>query len=128
MERSGGFVPLYFASRVVLQDPSLFPEIAISSSRVVDGAEGGHPPPSYCGRTTVKGFNAAQGIPKNEDVALQAGSVVWWDAGHAEDPVAAAAALETYGVGLRRVEGFGEVEVCTDLHRSARVASKVRPG
>ena len=80
---------------------------------------------------TVEGWHTASGLPKVADWAIEAGSV--FEVTGLTD--AARERLEE-GVGLRRQEGFGRVEVCTagaagpltvDPAPSAAAASKAAP-
>ncbi len=57
---------------------------------------------------TVEGWHTASGLPKVADWAIEAGSVF-----EVSGLSAASAERLRFGIGLRRQEGFGRVEVCT---------------
>ncbi len=67
---------------------------------------------------TVAGWNAAQGLPKPDTVALERGSVLLFrcDAAQKQDVLARLAEIETESVGERRSEGFGRVAACYPIH------------
>ncbi len=68
--------------------------------------------------TVVRGWQAAWGLPKPNDAALDRGSVFLYQY-IGNDPEALNLALDRLlktGVGLRRQEGFGDIRVCEPLH------------
>ncbi|MCA9742056.1 hypothetical protein KC734_10980 [candidate division KSB1 bacterium] len=69
-------------------------------------------------RVTVSGWNAAQGLPKSDTVALARGSVLGFKVDSAEEKQAMAylQQLESDGLGERRAEGFGRISVCNPFH------------
>lgn len=72
----------------------------------------------------VRGWNAAHGLPRQDDWAIARGAVyVYRFEGILEQReafIARLAALSDDGVGLRRNEGFGVVEVSNEFHRQFR--------
>jgi CRISPR-associated protein Csx10 len=70
------------------------------------------------GKRLVQTWNAASGYPKPENVAITMGSVFLFKVA-AESPenlVAPLTALQEYGIGMRRREGFGRVTICDPFH------------
>lgn len=69
---------------------------------------------------TVRGWNAAHGLPRGDDLALVPGSVVAYrvrgEAAAIEDLLARLHAASKTGIGLRRNEGFGRVIVNDPVH------------
>lgn len=77
---------------------------------------------SYTSRALVSGWNAAQGLPKPDVLALRRGSVIGVAAHisskNEEDELKTALKkLEIKGVGERRAEGFGQIVVCHPFHQ-----------
>lgn len=71
--------------------------------------------------STVRGWHAAHGLPRGDDQALARGSVFAYrlEPGSAADVTALYDRLvevQRQGVGLRRNEGFGMVEICDAFH------------
>lgn len=65
---------------------------------------------AYVRSRVVDGFNSHLGLPRWRDVALVAGSVVWFTLREPPDDWAERMEkLERYGIGLRRNEGFGRI-------------------
>jgi len=93
----GDWLALVAASRAVLIDDFLRPIDALDAGLRTQVMS--------CRFGTVAGWNAAQKLPKQDDVCVVAGSV--W-AGAVRDPVALRGALSER-VGLRRTEGFGQL-------------------
>lgn len=69
-------------------------------------------------RAVIRGWQAAWGLPKTDDPALERGSVFLYrfNGEDVEGLNAALTRLMTTGVGLRRQEGLGEVRVCEPVH------------
>jgi CRISPR-associated Csx10 family RAMP protein len=69
----------------------------------------------------LRGWNAAHGLPRQDEWAVMRGSVyAYWFQGTADQLAALKQELWQFseaGVGLRRNEGFGAVEVSDDFHR-----------
>lgn len=69
----------------------------------------------------VRGWNAAHGLPRQDEWAVSRGSVyAYWFRGDASQRAALKARLKRLqddGVGARRNEGFGDVRVSDDFHR-----------
>jgi len=74
---------------------------------------------AFLNRTIVSGWNAAQGLPKPDTVALARGSVLLLSAPkqveqtHLKEKLMQ---LEHEGFGERRAEGFGAIAVCHPFH------------
>lgn len=69
-------------------------------------------------RTVIRGWQAAWGLPKADDPALERGSVFLYRS-NGEDVAGlnrALTRLNIAGVGLRRQEGLGDVRVCEPVH------------
>ena len=68
--------------------------------------------------TTVRGWNAQQGLPKETEPALGRGSVLFFRITTADEAAVRQqlAAIEAEGLGRRRSEGFGRVRVCDPFH------------
>jgi CRISPR-associated Csx10 family RAMP protein len=68
--------------------------------------------------TTVRGWQAAWGLPKPDDMALAAGSVFLFR--YQGQDVSGLNVYLTqvarYGIGLRRQEGLGAVSICDSVH------------
>ncbi len=89
------------------------PEASLSS---VDLA--GKPLASFCSTRIVEGWNAAHGMPRETDIAIEAGSVFSYRIAKNDYPdlIAALQRLERKGLGLRRDEGFGQVVFNHPIH------------
>lgn len=72
----------------------------------------------FVGKTTLAGWNAAQGLPKPDTVAIARGSVFGFRcAGEKrEEAMQYLLDLECSGLGERRAEGFGQFKVCEPFH------------
>lgn len=72
----------------------------------------------FLSKAIVAGWNAAQGLPKPDTVALARGSVFGFRAPreNSEEIKMKLRALEMSGVGERRAEGFGQITVCHPFH------------
>lgn len=78
----------------------------------------------------ISGWHAAAGLPKSEVTAIDAGSCFLFaaqadglDLDREYDRLAEALTIcETWGVGERRSEGFGEVRMCDPIHWDLAVA------
>lgn len=71
---------------------------------------------AYSGYSYRGGWNSAQGLPKDVDVVTTLGSVfVFWTT-QPEKWEAPLLDLETWGIGERTAEGFGQVRVCDQFH------------
>lgn len=79
----------------------------------------------------LRGWNAAHGLPRQDEWAIARGSVYVYcfqGAGkECEVLIQQLAALSQYGVGLRRNEGFGRVVVSDDFHRRFCQQQEVQP-
>jgi CRISPR-associated protein Csx10 len=75
-------------------------------------------PVCFLSAVTVAGWNAVQGLPKPDTVALARGSVLLFrcDAALEQGVLARLAEIEAEGFGERRSEGFGRVAVCYPIH------------
>ena len=71
-----------------------------------------------CSNAPVSGWNAALGLPKEDDRAIAAGSVFFFEyLGDNPDSLSQRLkCLESAGLGERRSEGFGRVIVCDPFH------------
>lgn len=72
----------------------------------------------FLSKAIVAGWNAAQGLPKPDTVALARGCVFGFRAPreNSEEIKMKLSALEMSGVGERRAEGFGQITVCHSFH------------
>lgn len=75
-------------------------------------------PVRFLNTVTVPGWNAAQGLPKPDTVALARGSVLFFqcDASLEEAVCARLSEIEAEGFGDRCNEGFGRVVACYPIH------------
>jgi len=66
----------------------------------------------------VRGWNAQQGLPKEDEPALGRGSVFFFQVETADETAVRQrlAEIEVEGLGRRRAEGFGRVCVCDPFH------------
>jgi len=66
----------------------------------------------------VRGWNAQQGLPKEDEPALGRGSVFFFSVETADETAVRQrlAEIEAEGLGRRRAEGFGRVSVCDPFH------------
>ncbi|HPQ40871.1 MAG TPA: RAMP superfamily CRISPR-associated protein [bacterium] len=80
--------------------------------------EGVHCESRFLKGTTVRGWQSAWGLPKNEDRALMPGSVFLYryTGSDRETLYRYLENVSINGVGLRRAEGFGRVNICNLLH------------
>jgi len=107
-------ITLLAVSRTILVDGFLRP-----TNHLDAGLETTHLPKEF---EVVSGWNAAQGLPKDDDVAIAAGSV--WH-GVVRNPSRLSTVLQT-SVGLRRTEGFGVLAPFTPS-QVTRIAKAVVP-
>lgn len=73
----------------------------------------------YTTPVTRGGWQAAWGLPKDTDLAVQAGAVYLYQVDTPDGWTARLQHLEEQGVGARRAEGFGQVRVCDPFHKEA---------
>lgn len=101
------FVALVMRSPAILRDPWLRP----SRKPVIDGYTVA-PEGVWTAWTTIYGWNSAAKIPKTPDVALSSGSTVLLmrDGESATGSLSLEQAARE-GIGLRRPEGFGEIDL-----------------
>ncbi len=66
----------------------------------------------------VRGWNALQGLPKEDEFAIGRGSVFLFrvEPGYEEETQKRLAVIEKEGLGRRRGEGFGRIRVCDPFH------------
>ena len=65
----------------------------------------------------ILGWNAAWGLPKEKEVAIEKGSVFFFKCdAEQKNTLDTLKQMEKEGVGLRREEGFGRVYVCDPFH------------
>ncbi len=70
------------------------------------------------GAKVVRGWNAAWGLPKQDEQAVAMGSVYLfcYEGNDLEELERFLVDLKVKGIGLRREEGFGRISVCEPLH------------
>jgi len=68
--------------------------------------------------TVVRGWNAQQGLPKEDELALGRGSALFFQVETADETAVRQrlAVIEAGGLGRRRAEGLGRVRVCDPFH------------
>lgn len=68
--------------------------------------------------SVIRGWNAQQGLPKEDEPAIGRGSVLLFrvDPAHEMAVQGRLAAIEAEGLGQRKSEGFGRVRVCDPFH------------
>jgi CRISPR-associated protein Csx10 len=65
----------------------------------------------------VQGWNAMTRLPKEDALAIEKGSVFVFRVDNHDDNISDRLfELEIYGIGKRRVEGFGKLTVCDTFH------------
>jgi len=66
----------------------------------------------------VRGWQSAWGLPKPDDIAIQMGSVFLYryTGNEPEKLTAFLKELSQTGIGLRKEEGFGKIQVCDPFH------------
>jgi CRISPR-associated Csx10 family RAMP protein len=65
----------------------------------------------------ILGGNAAWGLPKDKEQAIEKGSVFFFKCNaEQENLLESLKQIEKEGVGLRREEGFGRVYICDPFH------------
>ncbi|MDB4872558.1 MAG: hypothetical protein JWL97_3562 [Gemmatimonadales bacterium] len=108
--REDGALVLRFASPVLIVDdagrPSLDPVPELLAALGVEGTTEG----TWVRPSPVGGWHAASGLPKPIEISIAMGSVVVVRPAEAPAPDRMVA-LARDGIGLRRVEGFGSVEI-----------------
>lgn len=120
------YFSLTLLSHLALRDDLLRPvlgTIGPQHFRLPDGVEWAHykdsgQPVCFLSAVTVAGWNAAQGLPKPDTVALARGSVLLFQCDPAQEQAVLArlAEIEAEGVGERRSEGLGRVAACYPIH------------
>ncbi len=113
---AGTFFTITLRSDAILVDRFLRPTSEIDAL----SGEGGdvEPVAKITVSETVRGWQAAWGLPKPDDVAVGMGSVFLYryTGGQPDTLAEQLRALEENGIGLRREEGFGRIAVCEPLH------------
>ncbi len=120
----------YFAvtlqSDAVLSADGWQPDVRLSEAMVWRACGESSQPPAglrliRCYATPVirGGFQSAWGLPKPTDLAVQAGSVYLYQIDRLDGWAPRLEHLEAQGVGSRRAEGFGRVQVCDPFHYEA---------
>ncbi len=73
----------------------------------------------YAGTTRVRGWNRAVGLPREDEIAISAGSSFLYTLGETsiDDILDGLVTLTCQGLGERRAEGFGRVIICDAFHR-----------
>ncbi len=102
------------------------PDVRLSEAMVWRACgESGQPPADlrlircYTTPVTRGGFQSAWGLPKQTDLAVQAGGVHLYQVDALDGWAQRLERLEAQGVGSRRAEGFGRVRVCDPFHYEA---------
>lgn len=120
----------YFAvtlqSDAVLDADGWLPDVRLSETILWRACgETGQPPAGlrlmrcYATPCTQGGYQAAWGLPKPVDLAVQAGAVYLYQVDTLDGWAARLEHLENEGVGARRSEGFGHVRICDPFHYEA---------
>ncbi|HRJ40283.1 MAG: CRISPR-associated RAMP protein Csx10 [Caldilineaceae bacterium] len=123
-------LPQYFAvtlqSDAILSADGWQPDMRLNEAMLWRACgETGQPPADlrlvrcYTISLTRGGFQAAWGLPKVTELAVQAGAVFLYQMEKAADWTTRLERLEEQGVGSRRAEGFGRVLVCDPFHYEA---------
>jgi len=130
-QRAGGnpntrYFSLTLLSHLVLRDGLLRPvldNIAPQHFGLPSGVEWVRYPDSgfpvrFLDKAIVPGWNAAQGLPKPDAVALARRSVMLFqcDASFEQAVIDRLMVIEAEGIGERREEGFGRIAVCYPIH------------
>ena len=79
-------------------------------------------PVCFLNQIALHGWNAAQGLPKPDTIALARGSVLLFQCDKNLQPevFSRLAQIESKGIGERRSEGFGRIAVCYPVHYQFR--------
>lgn len=112
--QSGTYFSLNFESHALLVDAFLRPSDTIEEWMLGLNVKRQY---TVLQSTTVSGWNIAWGLPKTDEWAIQAGSVMLFHTPSV--PQAVQEALEPLrleGVGMRRNEGFGRINYCLPWH------------
>jgi len=110
---TGIYVALMLASHAILVDRFLRPTADLDL-----GIDQFAPVMKVAGGVTIRGWNSAHGLPKSDDTGVRMGSVYLFRyEGNDPDSLALQLAeLRHSGIGLRREEGFGAIEINDHLH------------
>lgn len=75
-------------------------------------------PVNFFNAVTIAGWNAAQGLPKPDTVALSRGSVLFLQCNQEQEQALLnrLTQIEAEGLGERKEEGFGRIAVCYPIH------------
>ena len=120
------YFSLTFLSHIALRDSLLRPILGKitphhfglpGSARFVYRRDSNEPV-RFLNQIALQGWNAAQGLPKPDTVALARGAVLLFqcDNGKKSEVFSRLAQIETDGIGERRSEGFGRIAVCYPIH------------
>ncbi len=125
-DRDSAYFSLTLLSHLALRDNALRPVLgAIKPNNLglPNGVEmacyaSTREPVVFLDKVVVQGWNAAQGLPKSDTVALSRGSVLLFRCDPAlQKPVLSRLAqIEDEGFGERRDEGFGRIAACYPVH------------
>ena len=120
------YFSLTFLSHVALRDSLLRPvlgKITPHHFGLPDGVRfvnrcDSNEPVRFLNQIALHGWNAAQGLPKPDTVALARGSVLLFqcDRDQKSEVFSRLAQIESEGIGERRGEGFGRIAVCYPIH------------
>ena len=120
------YFSLTFLSHVALRDSLLRPVLGKIAPRhfgLPDGVRFVHrrdsnEPVRFLNQIALHGWNAAQGLPKPDTVALARGSVLLFqcEKNQESEVFSRLAQIEAEGIGERRGEGFGRIAVCYPIH------------
>ena len=124
------YFSLTFLSHVALRDSTLRPvlgNIAPGHAGLPEGVKFVHrhdskQPVCFLNQITIQGWNAAQGLPKPDTVALERGSVLLFKCHDSigSEVLRCLAQIDAEGIGERRSEGFGRIAVCYPVHYQLR--------
>ena len=124
------YFSLTFLSHIALRDSLLRPVLGRITPHhfgLPDGARFVHrcdsnEPVRFLNQIVLQGWNAAQGLPKPDTVALARGAVLLFQCDNEKksEVFSRLAQIETEGIGERRSEGFGRIAICYPIHYQFR--------
>ena len=108
-------------SRLILRDSLGRPALDTLGTEycpIVESISGIERTAAFLNTVMVSGWNAAQGLPKPDMPALARGAVLGFRAKKADEQALKdqLRLLENTGLGERRAEGFGQINVCDSFH------------
>jgi len=114
------FFAVLLVSDAILRDDGWTPTVRLDPSLLPQALQDAKLARCYASAEYRGGWNTAWGLPKDTELVARLGSVYVYHIAKPPDDqqlLAALNELEEWGVGERRVEGFGQVRVCDEFHQ-----------